>query len=287
MDRALQLELDRQAWETASAHRPIIEAASDRVEVDFLSPDTLDEWRLWVLRALDGGFSWERLRFMARRISGGDEDHPAHRLADDFIRSMPASLERLYESAPGARLGEAQGAYGGQAGPGGGGVPAVKVVRGASEARSLLLESRGIGLDRVAPEVLGRDQRGPGSLLHHAGAGRRLDTPPGEGGRRRCRQGADPSAGRRRAGGDRGAVLGGLRCLRPRSVGGGGGAEAVGAAGPGVSRGVEAQGLDGPRPRLRRGRQPGRERGRLYPGRHRIVPLHGADDRDTGQGGRR
>ena len=76
----------------------------DRVEVDFLPGETLDEWRLWVLRALDGGFSWERLRFMARRISGGDEDHPAHRLADDFIRSMPGSLERLYESAPGASL---------------------------------------------------------------------------------------------------------------------------------------------------------------------------------------
>ena len=57
-----------------------------------------------MLRALDSGFSWERLRFMARRISGGDEDHLAHRLADDFIRSMPGSLERLYESAPGEDL---------------------------------------------------------------------------------------------------------------------------------------------------------------------------------------
>jgi hypothetical protein len=106
MDRALQLELDRQAWETASAHRPIIEAASNRVQVDFIPRETLDEWRLWVLRALDSGFSWERLRFMAGRISRGDESHPAHALADDFVRCAPSGLASLYGYVPQESLDE-------------------------------------------------------------------------------------------------------------------------------------------------------------------------------------
>ena len=104
MDRALQLELDRQAWETAIATRSNLEAASDWVEVGFIPSETLAEWRRWVLKSLDRGFSWDRLRFMARRIAAGDEGHPAHQVADDFVQSMPDSLERLYESAPGRGL---------------------------------------------------------------------------------------------------------------------------------------------------------------------------------------
>ena len=106
MDRALQLELDRRAWDAALSNRDSLEAATEAVGVSFIDPETLDEWRRWVVNALDGGFSWERLRFMARRISGGDETHPAHRLAGDFLRAMPDSLERLGGSPPGERLPE-------------------------------------------------------------------------------------------------------------------------------------------------------------------------------------
>ena len=104
MDRALQLELDRQAWETFEATRSSLEAASGRVNVAFIPSDTLDEWRRWILGALDHGFSWDRLRFMARRIAAGDDDHPAHRVADHFIQSMPQSLDRLCDSLPGKDL---------------------------------------------------------------------------------------------------------------------------------------------------------------------------------------
>ena len=106
MDRALQLELDRQAWQTAQATRPQLEATADGIEIGFIPSATLEEWRQWVLTILERGFSWDRLRLMARRIAEGDEGHPAHRLAQDFIEAMPHSLQRLYELVPSRKLAE-------------------------------------------------------------------------------------------------------------------------------------------------------------------------------------
>ena len=96
MDRALQLELDRLSQERVEAALPLLAEATDGVEVGFISTDTLAAWRRWVIEFVGREFSWERLRFMARRVAAGDEAHPAHRVADEFLRTMPASLERLY-----------------------------------------------------------------------------------------------------------------------------------------------------------------------------------------------
>ena len=96
MDRVLQLELDRQSWESVDSTLSLLVAATGRVGVGFIPQETLDEWRKWVTNHLGGGFSWERLRFMARRIAAGDETHRAHRLADDFLREMPDSLDGLH-----------------------------------------------------------------------------------------------------------------------------------------------------------------------------------------------
>ena len=41
-------------------------------------------------------FTWNRLAFMARRIVAGDDAHPAHHVADEFLKDMPDSLDRLY-----------------------------------------------------------------------------------------------------------------------------------------------------------------------------------------------
>ena len=109
MDRALQLELDRRAWDAAGANRPSLESACDGVELDFISRETLHEWRLWVLGTLERGFSWERLRFMARRIAAGREDHPAHQVADEFLQSVPRGLRRLFDSVPDQRVTDLQG----------------------------------------------------------------------------------------------------------------------------------------------------------------------------------
>ena len=100
MDRALQLDLDRQSREAAEAALPVIEAAANGVDVEFIPSETLSQWHEWVTGLLQRDFTWERLRFMASRIAPGDDDHPAHDVADEFLSGMPQSLERLYEIVP-------------------------------------------------------------------------------------------------------------------------------------------------------------------------------------------
>ena len=67
------------------------------LDLGFLPDGAVTEWRLWVVEFLERDFSWERLRFMARRIARGDEAHPAHAVADELLRSTPESLETMFE----------------------------------------------------------------------------------------------------------------------------------------------------------------------------------------------
>ena len=97
MDRALQLELDRLAEQAVHRAIPAIGAATIPVDVEVIPPATLEEYRAFVLELLGQGFSWERLRFMARRIAAGSDEHPAHRVADEFLETMPKSLDRLFD----------------------------------------------------------------------------------------------------------------------------------------------------------------------------------------------
>ena len=100
MDRALQLELDRQCNETVNAIQMLQEVAVDGIKIGFIPSETLTDWRDWVVTSLGREFSWERLKFMAHRISNGDENHPAHALTEDFVRRAPRSLEEVYEFIP-------------------------------------------------------------------------------------------------------------------------------------------------------------------------------------------
>ena len=110
MDRAMQLELDRRSWARIDPLRALLgaspnaaamsEAVTDAVAVDFIPTQTLADWAQWVAANLDRGFSWERLRFMARRIASGEEDHPAYKLADDFVADADRGLERIYQHIP-------------------------------------------------------------------------------------------------------------------------------------------------------------------------------------------
>ena len=97
MDRATQLELDRLSQDGAEMALPMLAEANGRIDVGFISSEMLAPWQAWVLELVGRGFTWDRLRFMARRIAKGDDSHSAHRLADEFLRSMPTSLERLYQ----------------------------------------------------------------------------------------------------------------------------------------------------------------------------------------------
>ena len=102
----MQLEMDRRCWEAVGPMRLLLDSSTEAIDVGFIPHDSLAEWAEWVGNNFDRGFSWERLRFMARRIAAGDEDHPAYGLAGEFVDDAPAGLERLYEFVPNERIEE-------------------------------------------------------------------------------------------------------------------------------------------------------------------------------------
>ena len=97
MDRALQLELDRLAEQAVERAMPALGGATMPLDIGVIPPATLEEYRFFVLELLGQGFSWERLRFMARRIAAGSDPHPAIRVADEFLDAIPGSLDRLFD----------------------------------------------------------------------------------------------------------------------------------------------------------------------------------------------
>ena len=96
LDRALQLELDRRT-NGVGEYLGLMGDAALPLDLGFVSDEEVTQWRLWVVEFLERDFSWERLRFMARRIARGDEGHPAHAIADELLRANPESLETMFE----------------------------------------------------------------------------------------------------------------------------------------------------------------------------------------------
>ena len=106
LDRAFQLDFDRRAWDDAREAISGAEVELGNVNVRFLPTDDLQQWNEWVHRVVEGGFSWERLRFMAGRIAAGDEEHPAYSHAESFLDSVDGWLATLYGSVPRSRVEE-------------------------------------------------------------------------------------------------------------------------------------------------------------------------------------
>ena len=106
MDRVMQMELDTLALERLDALKSHLASFGGGVDIPFIDAHTLTEWHEWVTDFVSREFTWERLRFMATRISRGDESHPAHAIAADFIRGMPDTLDVLHETVPAERLAE-------------------------------------------------------------------------------------------------------------------------------------------------------------------------------------
>ena len=77
------------------------------VNIDFIPPDVMIDWRKWVQGALDWEFSWERLRFMARRIMSRNSHYSQERM-DFFLRQffLPNAngIESVYEFVPQSNL---------------------------------------------------------------------------------------------------------------------------------------------------------------------------------------
>ena len=96
-DRALQLDMDRAAMDDMGDREEIrqhLQGSETEVDIGFLDGEQLAQWREWVVNFTTWDFTWERLRFATRRMYRDDPD--ASKIAEDFLLSMPDSLEELY-----------------------------------------------------------------------------------------------------------------------------------------------------------------------------------------------
>lgn len=100
LDRALQLDIDRHVWERVGEALASANFDPEEIHVGFLDAETLSRWRDWVFEVVEGGFTWDRLRFMSRRIASGEDLHGAERSVEEFIKGMPDSLNQIYSLIP-------------------------------------------------------------------------------------------------------------------------------------------------------------------------------------------
>ena len=105
MDRAMQLELDRSNWESVNANLDFIRNVDISLEIDFFPTESLNEWRDWVVGLLDKGFTWDRLRFMAQRISKNKSHNSVASIAESFLINPTQSTTNLLEKLPGDLIG--------------------------------------------------------------------------------------------------------------------------------------------------------------------------------------
>ena len=100
-DRALQLDMDRQAYLDMAGLSAAGDAICDGeqgVAIEFISPEVLAEWRQWVARFMGWDFDWQRLKRALNRMYRDNND--VQDLVDSFLADMPESLEAVYEKVP-------------------------------------------------------------------------------------------------------------------------------------------------------------------------------------------
>ncbi len=103
MDRAAQLSMDQEALDKHNGMRDVtglLGDAHEGVEVSFLEKETLADWRDWVGAATQREFNWERLRGLSTRRQDPDEEERARQFAEQFLDSLPDSLDRLHDRIP-------------------------------------------------------------------------------------------------------------------------------------------------------------------------------------------
>ncbi len=100
-DRALQLEMDRQAHQEMAGFThagSVVCDGEQGVAVAFLDAAVLGEWRQWVARFMSWDFDWERLKRALNRMYRDNDD--VQQLVDRFLAGMPDSLEEVYTKVP-------------------------------------------------------------------------------------------------------------------------------------------------------------------------------------------
>ena len=96
MDRAIQLDMDKQAWPVLNNSLICIRTASKSLNIKFINNNKLIEWREWVTNFLSKDFSWERLKFMAKRIEKNNSNKSVTLMADSFLESIDSNLLHIF-----------------------------------------------------------------------------------------------------------------------------------------------------------------------------------------------
>lgn len=102
LDRALQLELDRETREKLNNLdniRYLLENWETPVSIDFISTPTLIEWRQRLLSSLNRGFSWDHLRNFVRR-QNPEDGKVASQITERFLEDIPVGLKNIHRKLP-------------------------------------------------------------------------------------------------------------------------------------------------------------------------------------------
>lgn len=96
-DRALQLELDREAVLLIAQHNLMNEFPDDLtgVKLNFIDSVDLVKWQEWVQGLNGREFSWDRLYNAMRRMH--NEDGTINKLVEDFIISIESNLNVIHD----------------------------------------------------------------------------------------------------------------------------------------------------------------------------------------------
>ena len=101
MDRALQLKLDEiAAHEIPDDVYTTIRETTVEMDIGFINHQMLVDWQQWVMNLCDTGFSWDRLRFLAKRRQAPEDYAQATKAAEDFLSSIPTGLIELEQIIP-------------------------------------------------------------------------------------------------------------------------------------------------------------------------------------------
>ncbi len=101
LDRAIQMYMDSQYWGSIESKIESIEKCNiEKVSLPFLSNNSLNEWRDWICNFLNLGFSWDRLNFMAKRISNGNAQHEAIPFTQNFLADPIQNINNVLNLLP-------------------------------------------------------------------------------------------------------------------------------------------------------------------------------------------
>ena len=102
-DRAVQLMLDSECQTSVSLASNILEASELGVELPFIANNALKEWRIWVMKFCQAEFTWDRLKFMARRQDPANHES-AEKVANHFIENVSSDFEFITQRLPWCKI---------------------------------------------------------------------------------------------------------------------------------------------------------------------------------------